>query len=458
VYGGEAVSIDAPRKLRRYNRKDYSQPVDFPVEIVGRDGVVRRYSFEESVRLYQRRIASAETRYGPGDVASAEMQHCQQRISQLRRSYFTRYGWAGAAALAESEGEGLPGEVTAFLRRALGPSSLERLRLVPVDGGAPARVFVLDGTPALRLLSVYRFDAEGPEAPAARDAFFRSLHVLQVHGGGDTVERLVAFHHGADLGLLLTGSGPVEAPLPLPEDDALDEPVEDDLVRDAMRLLRAGRRFEAHQKLSHAWERNPWRRAALVGAVVLGDQLGAFADAETAGHVGVRHFPQDPLLHYHLALACIRQGHAAAAAAPLERLQALQGDVAPLGVLRALSALAEGSPSEALRRLRIARASATPDDDDLRPAMDRLHDVLLAREVSRAVFVLLALLAALASPALGPVAWGAAALLLAFAAASGVVIGRRARVLLSLPGDHGLPLAHPARLVRASDPRARAAN
>jgi hypothetical protein len=90
--------------------------------------------------------------------------------------------------------------------------------------------------------------------------------------------------------------------------------------------------------------------------------------------------------------------------------------------------------------------------------MDRLHDVLLAREVSRAVFVLLALLAALASPALGPVAWGAAALLLAFAAASGVVIGRRARVLLSLPGDHGLPLAHPARLVRASDPRARAAN
>ena len=51
--------MEKARKLRRYNRKDYAQLVDFPVEIVGRDGKVRRYSFEESVRLYQRRIASA---------------------------------------------------------------------------------------------------------------------------------------------------------------------------------------------------------------------------------------------------------------------------------------------------------------------------------------------------------------------------------------------------------------
>jgi hypothetical protein len=456
VYGAGIVSVDAPRKLRRYNRKDYSQPVDFPVEIVGRDGVVRRYSFEESVRLYQRRIASAETRYGPGALASAEVNHCQQRIGQLRRSYFVRYGWAGAAPLAEGDAEGLSGEVTAFLRRAMGPTALERVRLVAVEGGGPARVFVLDGAPALRLLAVYRF---GPElSSAAREAFFRSLHILQVHGGGEAVERLIAFHHGTDLGLLLTGAGPVDPPAALPEDDALDEPVEDDLVRDAMRLLRAGRRFEAHQKLSHAWERNPWRRAALVGAVVLGDQLGAFADAETAGLVGVRHFPHDPLLHYHLALSCIRQGHAAAATAPLQRLQALQGDVAPVGLLRALTALVEGAPSEALRRLRAARAGATADDDDLRPAMDRLHDILLARELSRSVFVFLALGAALAGPALGPLAWGSSALLLAFAAASGVALGRQARALVSVPGDHGLPLAHPARLVRAADPRARSAN
>ena len=55
--------MDKSRKLKRYRRKDYTQVVEFPVEIIGRDGVVRRYSFEESVRLYQRRIASADVRY-----------------------------------------------------------------------------------------------------------------------------------------------------------------------------------------------------------------------------------------------------------------------------------------------------------------------------------------------------------------------------------------------------------
>ncbi len=38
--------MDKSRKLRRYLKKDYRQLVDFPVEIVGRDGVVRRYTFE----------------------------------------------------------------------------------------------------------------------------------------------------------------------------------------------------------------------------------------------------------------------------------------------------------------------------------------------------------------------------------------------------------------------------
>ena len=63
--GGRLVSLhggvlDKSHKIRRYKRKDYTAVVDFPVEIIGRDGVVRRYSFEESIRLYQRRIASAD--------------------------------------------------------------------------------------------------------------------------------------------------------------------------------------------------------------------------------------------------------------------------------------------------------------------------------------------------------------------------------------------------------------
>ena len=85
--------MDKNGKLQRYDRKDYSELVDFPVEIVGRDGVVRRYVFEDSVRLYQRRITFAPIRYRDAELAAAEVGHCRSRISQLRTSYFVQFGW-----------------------------------------------------------------------------------------------------------------------------------------------------------------------------------------------------------------------------------------------------------------------------------------------------------------------------------------------------------------------------
>ena len=89
---GDTISgMDKDWKLQRYGRKDYSEIVDFPVEIVGRDGVVRRYSFEDSIRLYQRRITFAGIRYRETELIEAESQHCQSRIDQLRRSYFHRF-------------------------------------------------------------------------------------------------------------------------------------------------------------------------------------------------------------------------------------------------------------------------------------------------------------------------------------------------------------------------------
>ena len=44
------------------SNKKYSDYIDFPVEIVGKDGVVRYYTFEESV-IYQRRIRLCRLRY-----------------------------------------------------------------------------------------------------------------------------------------------------------------------------------------------------------------------------------------------------------------------------------------------------------------------------------------------------------------------------------------------------------
>ena len=85
--------MDKNGKLQRYDRKDYTELVDFPVEIVGRDGVVRRYTFEDSIRLYQRRITFAPIRFQDRDLARAEVNHCRSRIDQLRRSFFHRFGW-----------------------------------------------------------------------------------------------------------------------------------------------------------------------------------------------------------------------------------------------------------------------------------------------------------------------------------------------------------------------------
>ena len=76
--------IERSRKIPREPNKDYDALVDFPVEIVGRDGSVRRYSFEESVRLYQRRVASAATRMDSPEGARREIDHCRSRHAQRR--------------------------------------------------------------------------------------------------------------------------------------------------------------------------------------------------------------------------------------------------------------------------------------------------------------------------------------------------------------------------------------
>ena len=82
--------IDKSWKLQRYDRKDYTELVEFPVEIVGRDGVIRRYSFEDAIRLYQRRISFASVRYRDPDLAvvpgTAKRLYRSRLLGRSRRS------------------------------------------------------------------------------------------------------------------------------------------------------------------------------------------------------------------------------------------------------------------------------------------------------------------------------------------------------------------------------------
>lgn len=464
------MAVEKTRKLRRYTRKDYSQVVDFPVEIVGRDGVVRRYSFEESVRLYQRRIASASMRYGDHDVIDAEVHHCRRRIEQLRRSYFARYGWS-AIKVMDSPGVlagEFAGEVAAFLRRCLEGTTLdpEALEFTYLEEGEHRQIYFVEQrltdfaspsrtretqTAERYLLYLYRFDSGSAED--ARDGFFQFLKVLQsARSGGDGIETLVAFHHSADCGLVLTGQkgavkewveevdGGGEIDLSWIEDRS--EPT--DLLREGMALLRQGRREDALARFVQAYEDNHYRGAAYIGAAVVADQLGDFSQAEAAARMGTHYFPQDDSLVYHLALAQLRQGDVAGAERSLARSDGLEGARYHFELLRGLVLLRKGDAYAGRRRLLAALAAPEGADADVLAA----HRWLLSHLRARLALMTVGVLAVLVGAALaftGSSAW----LLLALVGAAMVPMvhfawRRQLLRTLQLPGGKGLRLASPS--------------
>jgi hypothetical protein len=467
--------MDNGRKLRRYTRKDYTQLVDFPVEIVDRDGLVRRYSFEESVQLYQRRIASANLRYTDTEVVKAEVRHCEQRIRQLRKSYFTRFGWS-AARVVDSPGMAagdFAGEVVAFLRRVVDvdPPEDSDLELAFVADEDHRQLYYVrrpeqSGDDRRWLLYLYRF--EGPGASPAREAFFGFLKVLQgVRGAGDGVEHIAGFHHSADCGLVLTGSEVAarEPDSPLDGDAPADgiadadggEPrgapppwmelveVRDDPLRQGMVLLRKGRRADALRCFAAAYEQNHYRRAGYVGAVVVADQLGEHAEAETAALMGSRYFRRDALMHYHLAVARLRLGDPRAADAAAT-MRELAGETFAASLLDALVALRAGDVDAGRRHLQRGRALAGEDDADLAGAARVVRAQLAARDLTRltgAGLIAAGLVLALAGtlPAIGLSVAGAALVPGAHA-----LWRRQFSRLLEQPGADGIRLANPTAL------------
>lgn len=406
-----ADCMDKGRKLRKYRRKDYTQVVDFPVEIVGRDGVVRRYTFEESIRLYHRRIASAGSRYQDPEVAEAEKRHCSQRIGQLRRSFFARHGWEGLRVVDSPQvlaGE-FAGEVAAFVRRCIDDLAgdtevvestflqdaedhqiyfVQRLgNLLPRHDGATPEEFSQD---AGCLLYLYRFGEPG--GCPARESFFAFLRLLQdVRGTAEGVEALVAFHHTADLGLVLTGppelahQGPVDQSSgnSAPVDASWLEPQEDaDALRQAMAHLRRGERVEALGQFSRAYEANPYRRSAYLGAAVVADQIGSAGDAETAALMGIHHFPDDIPLHYHLVLSRLRRGAIAEASAALRTAPPAAGHLG-MALLQALSLLAGQQMWQGTRALRKVLPESRQEGGEFEAAVRAVRFQLVARWVLR---------------------------------------------------------------------------
>ncbi len=204
-------------KLKRYSRKDYSDVVDFPVELIDRDGVVRRYSFEESLEVYQRRIQTASWRYEDAELVAAEIDHCTKRLHQIERSFLLRHQ-GEAAQLARPEVQAATGlaeadtVLQAFYKAALGEEGLR----VPEDQELPLTVMPLasDGTPSVWMVRfgtldehhlLYVYPWSDPASPALYEEWVRTLRRVAFLQG-TAAEHLLLDTDWPQAGYVLTGT------------------------------------------------------------------------------------------------------------------------------------------------------------------------------------------------------------------------------------------------------------
>lgn len=355
--------MERAARLGKYNRKDYSQNVEFPVEIVGRDGRVRRYSYEDSVRLYQRRVRSAAVRLNDPELVEAEVRHCGLRIAQLRRSFLDHH-----------PARGHEGRVLGSLLRADVLASLLRL---PVSGLDVASLQLVSATPAgdlgwvaagSRSFLVYAYAlADG----ASREAFLTQRAALSsvAAGGagladadGEGLERLLRVYENPDVGVLITGAGPSVGPLVDPAEDA--EPVADgpaEVV--ALRALREGDTAAALAALERAMEAAPGAGRVAVAAAAVALLEREPEHARFAAAYGLLNGAPDPtraVLGALQAIALYRLGRAsearaAVAAVPGGPLSDAVGALLDLARLRVPRVLLRGGLASGGRALAVVR-------------------------------------------------------------------------------------------------------
>lgn len=347
--------MDKEDRLRRYQRKDYTEVVDFPVEIVGRDGSVRRYDFEESVRLYQRRMGFAAVRFRDEELISAEQGHCRSRVEQLRRSYFHLHGWTPVVGRdgPEASRVDLAGEIAGFLLRVFRESGRLAVRFTAVSKDGPGELWFVerDGAPGGLLLYTWTF--EGPTSELGQAAFadiLRDLRGSEANPGD--AERLVGYHRCDDCAFVLTGRAHdvVGLAAAAPEDDGAD--LEPSPWEEAVDLVRRGDLPSAFLRCRSIVEAQPWHRDAYALGASLAVLLRRPGDAEDLAFVGTRYYPSDPLLQHTLGLSRLHQGRSA------DAIQALQDAVskAPgLTAARSLLVLAHLERMSALAAFRVLR-------------------------------------------------------------------------------------------------------
>ena len=317
--------------------KNYSDLVEFPVELVDRDGVIRRYSYSESLRVYLRRIASAHLRYTDDTRIAAEVDHCNKRIDQLRRSHLHRCRSLGARLAVDrrTTAQSVLGEGLSLLHEQLGDplfgAAAADTEIVAITEEENPAVYQVSDGHAEESYLLYVFELESALFETYRRSFTWGQH------GGAMGEHLVVAREGETADFLLTrtvrrGAGDESEPSGLrtwSEPDPSEDPAPPGSAEFAAGLV-ALRRREPAQAIGHfkdAVVANPYQREAYLALSTLLDSIGSVEEGEMYTLLAMSYLPADGLLRFNRGLNLLRQGRKADALEAFERAAELDTEL-----------------------------------------------------------------------------------------------------------------------------------
>lgn len=434
--------MDKVKRLMSYSAKDYTEKIDFPVELVGRDGVVRKYSYADSVRIYERRIESAHVRYHDPVVAGREIDHCTKRIEQLRRSwrelirsserqYMEQHPGNQSRELYERGKEFL----TQYIDERVGSGGLMvhgPPHLANLEELEHIQTFYVDW-PAFyqgTLLYVFRLPDEGREHILS--LYNELIERLRLHHQAPDTEKLVHCEQTRDVAFVLTCSRPdvlvrrhepmrvvavqvrqvptepgeEEGEVPWFEKVMLrqsdEEPGPYARATEALRRNDLEASFEAFRE---ALDENPHHREAYWVLGALSDVLNRWIEGESYLLMGTRYFPEDARIHYYYGIALFRRSAWKAARDEFESAVKLQLKVGRAYGFLACTHVLTGSHQKALHVLEAALKLTPRDQVLLKLSVPLIRAIRLQRQSLAMGFLAIVLSGAMAWVLASPLTW-----------------------------------------------------
>lgn len=397
--------MEKSKKLKNYSDKNYAEIITFPVELVGRDGVVRRYTYEDSMRIYRRRIDSAHLRYQDKDIIRAEVHHCSRRLEQIQRSWRQRIYRSEqhyiervpdpAQRAPYEQGKAFLQSYMGGVLSEVGEGAAPTPNLVLLTEVPPCRVFYVNhpGFRAGTLLYVFdlQYQEEGEGGLTGQRAFEEYGQMLQLCGPAPDVEKLIHEEQADDYGFILTNPHPDiraddlgalhrgggqrgEQEVPVTDRGSflvwLDGILHDagipagSPVKHILATLGMGDLDQAYEQCKEAVEFSPYNQRAYWIMGALSEILGRWDETEAYMLMACHYFPGDPQSELLAGLHRLRMGDPRVALEHLERARTLSPE---LPCLHALMVRAYGAAHDVgrARAMLLEGRNLHPDDGEL---------------------------------------------------------------------------------------------